>query len=416
MKNQHLIRFALVVAACVLLAGGCQAESAAPSSDKTKTVSSIMRFFSKSEAPGGGKAGPPANMPPPEVSIYVASLTPARSIMDLPGRAAAYRIAEVRPQVSGILQKRLFEEGALVKAGDVLYQIDPAIYEATLASAEASLAQAEAAAYSAKLLADRYRVLVKAKAVSEQEWVNADAALKQSQAAIAATKAAVKTAKINLGFTKIKAPISGKIGRSLVSEGALVTAQQASVLATIQQINPVYVDVSQSSMELLRLRKNLGLEKGQELGSGVKIFMEDNTAYQHDGKLAFSDITVDPSTGSVTIRATVPNPEHLLLPGMYLRAELVSAKEMPSIIVPQQCVVRDNRAKPMVMVVNAQGIVEARPVVTGQVMGDKILITSGLQDGEKVVSSGFQKIKPGAPAKIAAAPVAQPAAAGAKTE
>jgi membrane fusion protein (multidrug efflux system) len=256
-------------------------------------------------------------------------------------------------------------------------------------------------------------VLVKTKAVSDQEWVNADAALKQSQAAVAAAKAAINTAKINLGHAKVKAPISGKIGRSLVSEGALVTAQQASVLATIQQINPVYVDVSQSSIELLRLKKNLGLEEGHELASSVKIFMEDNTAYRHDGKLAFSDITVDPSTGSVTIRATVPNPEQLLLPGMYLRAELVSAKERPSIIVPQQCVVRDSRANPMVMIVNGQGIVEARPVVTGQSMGDKILIASGLQDGEKVVLSGFQKIKPGAPAKIAAAP---PAAAGAKTE
>jgi membrane fusion protein (multidrug efflux system) len=394
MKNQHLTRFALIVAACaVCLTTGCDKKSA--------------------PAPGVGGA----HMPPPEVNVYVAASVPTRLIMDLPGRAAAYRIAEVRPQVNGILQKRLFEEGTLVKAGQVLYQIDSSLYQATLASAEASLAQSEATVYSAKLLADRYRVLVKTKAVSEQDWVNADAAFKQAQAAVAAAKAAVNTAKINLGYTKVKAPIAGKIGSSLVSEGALVTAQQANALATIQQIDPLYVDVSQSSIELLRLKKNLGAEEGQELGSNVKILMEDNTVYHHDGRLEFSDITVDPSTGSVTIRATVPNPEQLLLPGMYLRAELTSAKAIPSIAVPQQCVMRDSRANPFVMLVNDQELVEARPVTVGQSMGDKILIVSGLRGGEKVILSGFQKIKPGKPAKIVDAPATQPAAAaGAKTE
>jgi membrane fusion protein (multidrug efflux system) len=402
MKNVHLTRFALIAAVCALCLAGCDKESAtAP------------------KAPGG------ANTPPPEVSVYVTTLTPTRLTMDLPGRAAAYRIAEVRPQVNGILQKRLFEEGALVKAGQVLYQIDPAIYEAALASAEASLHQAEAAVYSAKLLADRYQVLVKTKAVSDQEWVNADAALKQSQAAVDAAKAAVNTAKINLDYTKVKAPITGKIGRSLVSEGALVTAQQANALATIQQIDPLYVDVSQSSIELLRLKRNLGVEEGPELGSSVKIFTEDNTAYHHDGRLEFSDVTVDPSTGSVTIRATVPNPEQILLPGMYLRAHLTSAREIPAIAVPQQCIQRDNRANPLVMVVNEQGLIEARPVVTGQNMGNNVVITSGLQDGGKVVFAGFQKIRPGSPAKIVEAPVDQPANAanaakpaskGAKTE
>ena len=400
MKYAHLTRFALIAAVSALCLAGCDKESA-----------------HGPQAPGG------AGMPPPEVSVYVTASAPTRLIMDLPGRAAAYRIAEVRPQVNGIVQKRLFEEGALVKAGQVLYQIDPAIYEAALASAEASLNQAEATAYSAKLRADRYQVLVKTKAVSQQEWVDADAALKQSRATVESAKAAVNTAKINLGYTKVKAPIAGKIGRSLVSEGALVTAQQTSALATIQQIDPLYVDVSQSSMELLHLKKNLGVEEGHELGSSVKIFMEDNTAYHHDGTLAFSDVTVDPSTGSVTIRATVPNPEQLLLPGMYLRAELTSAKEVPAIAVPPQCVIRDSRAQPMVMLVNSQGLIEPRPVVTGQNMGDKVLIVSGLKEGEKVVSAGFQKIKPGQPATIASAPAeqaAKPAAKaaqpGAKTE
>ncbi|HBT96283.1 MAG TPA: efflux transporter periplasmic adaptor subunit [Desulfobulbaceae bacterium] len=360
---------------------------------------------------------------PPEVNVHVATSTPTRLTMDLPGRAAAYRVAEVRPQVNGILQKRLFEEGALVKAGQVLYQIDPALYEAALASAQASLAQAEATAYSAKLLADRYQVLVKTQAVSQQDWVNADAALKQARAAIAAAKAAVNTAKINLDYTKVKAPISGKIGSALVSEGGLMTAQQANPLATIQQIDPLYVDVTQSSIELLHLQRTFGNVDGNDLSSGVNVFLEDNTPYNHEATLKFSDVSVDPSTSSVTIRATVPNPEHFLLPGMYLRAHLTSAREIPAIAVPQQCIQRDNRANPLVMVVNGQGLVEARPVVLGQNMGNnKVVVTTGLKDGDKVVFAGFQKIRPGAPAKIVETPVdqpanaAKPASTGEKTE
>lgn len=384
MKNVHLTRLALVAVVCVAIVAGCDKESAT--------------------APRSGPGG--ANMPPPEVNVYVATSAPTRLTMDLPGRAAAYRIAEVRPQVNGILQKRLFEEGALVKAGQVLYQIDPAIYEAALASAEAALEQAEATAYSAKLRADRYQVLVKTKAVSDQEWVDAAAALKQAQAAIAAAKAAIQTARINLDYTKVKAPISGKIGRSLVSEGALVTAQQASPLATIQHIDPLYIDVSQSSMELLHLKKTLGAEDGKDLASKIKIFMEDNTPYDHDGSLKFSDVAVDPSTSSVTIRATVPNPDQLLLPGMYLRARLTSAKEVPAIAVPQQCIQRNVRAEPQVILVNDQGVIEARSVTLGQNMSDnKVLIVSGLQDGDKVVYAGFQRIKPGLPVKVSEAPL-----------
>ncbi|MDR0476502.1 MAG: efflux RND transporter periplasmic adaptor subunit [Desulfobulbaceae bacterium] len=390
MKNPRLILFALIAAFCAVIATGCDKKSATP------------------PGPGG------ANMPPPQVNVYVATSAPTRLTMDLPGRAAAYRIAEVRPQVNGILQKRLFEEGSLVKAGQVLYQIDPAIYEAALASAEASLEQAQATANSAHSRAERYKVLVKTKAVSDQDLIDADAAWKQAQAAIAAAKAAIKTAKINLDYTKVKAPISGKIGRSLVSEGALVTAQQAGAMAIIQQINPLYVDVSQSSVELLHLKKNLGAEDGKDLASSVKIFLEDNSAYDHDGSLKFSDVAVDPSTSSVTIRATVPNPDQLLLPGMYLRARLTSAKEVPAIAVPQQCIQRDIRAEPQVMLVNDHGIVEARSVVTGQNMGDKVLIVSGLKDGDKVVFAGFQKIKAGLPAKIVDAP--PESASGKKTE
>ena len=392
MKHPHLIRFALIAAVCAVIATGCDRGSA--------------------KAPQQGPGG--ANMPPPEVNVYVAASAPTRLTMDLPGRASAYRIAEVRPQVNGILQKRLFEEGAMVKAGQVLYQIDPAIYEAALASAEASLEQAEATANSARSRAERYKILVNTKAVSDQDLIDADATSKQAQAAMAAAKAAIKTAKINLDYTKVKAPISGKIGRSLTSEGALVTAQQANPLATIQQINPLYVDVTQSSIELLRLKKDMGAEDGKDLASTIQIFMEDGSPYGHDGSLKFSDVTVDPSTSSVIIRATVANPDQLLLPGMYLRAHLTSAKEVSAIAVPQQCVQRDIRANPQVMLVNGQGMIEARSVTVGQNMGNKVLVASGLQEGDKVVFAGFQKIKPGMPAKIVDAPLQS--APGKKTE
>ena len=393
MKNTHLIRFALIAVVCAMIAAGCDKESA--------------------QAPHPGGPGG-ANMPPPQVNVYVATSAPMRLTMDLPGRASAYRIAEVRPQVNGILQKRLFEEGALVKVGEVLYQIDPVIYEAALASAEAALEQAQATANSAQSRAGRYKILVKTKAVSDQDLIDAEATWKQAQAAIAAAKAAIKTAKINLDYTKVKAPISGKIGRSLVSEGALVTAQQAGAMATIQQIDPLYIDVTQSSMELLRLKKDMGAEDGKDLASKVKILMEDGSPYAYDGSLEFSDVAVDPSTSSVTIRATVPNPDQFLLPGMYLRAHLTSAKEVPAIAVPQQCIQRDVRANPQVILINDQGVVEARSVTLGQNVGDKVLVASGLKEGDKVVFAGFQKIKPGMPAKIADAP--PEAAAGKKTE
>ncbi|MDR3090236.1 MAG: efflux RND transporter periplasmic adaptor subunit [Desulfobulbaceae bacterium] len=379
MKNKRLSRFACLVAACALLAAGCERQEQA--------------------APGAG-----AERPAPEVTVVIATSKPTRMNMELPGRASAFRIAEVRPQVGGIILKRLFNEGGKVKAGQLLYQIDPALYQATLASAEAVQAQAEAALHSAKLRAERYRTLVKTKAVSDQEWVDADAALKQAQAGVAAAKAAVKTAKINLDYTQVKAPISGRIGKSMVTEGALVTGQQAAVLATIQQLDPLYVDVTQSSVELLKLEKALGMKNGEQLNREVELLLEDNSPYDHRGTLEFSDVTVEPSTGSVTIRATVPNPDQLLLPGMYLRARLASSQEMDAIAVPQQSVMRDPRGKPLVMVVNAQSLVESRPVSVGQSVGDTIVITNGLKDGDQVVTSGFQRIAAGGSVNIVTVP------------
>ena len=348
--------------------------------------------------------GPPA-AGPMEVSAITVAAQPTRLTIELPGRTAAYRVAEVRPQVSGIVQKRLFTEGSEVKAGELLYQIDPATYQAALASAEANLARAEAQEYSSRLKSTRYANLVKTKAVSEQEQIDAEAAWKQAQAEVAAAKAEVQRAKINLEFTRITAPIAGRIGKSLVSEGALVTAQQATALASIQQLDPLYVDVSQSSNELLQLKRKLSTKKAEEdsqLKTEVRVVLDDNSEYGEVGLLKFSDASVDQSTGTVTIRAIIGNPHQGLLPGMFVRARLTSEQPQNAILVPQASIVRNNRGQAMVMLVNGQSIVEARPVETGQNLGDKIMITKGLTDGEQLIVAGLQKIKPGVPVKVAA--------------
>lgn len=348
---------------------------------------------------------PPAAGPMVVSAITVAAQS-ARFTIELPGRTTAFRVAEVRPQVSGIVQKRLFTEGSEVKAGELLYQIDPATYQATLASTEAALARTEAQEYSSRLKATRYANLVKTKAVSEQEQIDADADWKQAQAEVAAARAEVQRARINLDFTKVTAPIAGRIGKSLVSEGALVTAQQATALATIQQLDPLYVDVSQSAGELLQLKRKLSAAKAEEnsqLKTAVRVVLDDNSEYGEVGLLEFSDVSVDQSTGTVTIRAVIGNPRHGLLPGMFVRARLTSEQPQNAILVPQSSIVRNNRGQAMVMLVNGQSMVEARPVETGQNIGDKIIITKGLTDGEQLIVAGLQKIKPGAPVKVAAA-------------
>lgn len=348
-----------------------------------------------------------------EVSAVTIAAQPVHPIIELPGRTAAFRIAEVRPQVSGILQQRLFTEGSEVKAGELLYQIDPATYQATLNSAQAALARSEAMEYSARLKAGRYRTLVQTKAVSEQEQVDAEAGWKQAAAEVSAAKAAVENARINLDYTRVTAPIAGRIGRSLVSEGALVTAQQSTALSVIQQLDPLYVDVSQSSGELLQLKKKLAAEQqGQaaDLQTKVRVVLDDGSEYAESGNLEFSDVTVDQSTGTVTIRAVVANPRNDLLPGMFVRARLTSAGPQTAILVPQASIVRNNRGEAMVMLVDGKSMVEARPVQTGQNIGEQIMITRGLKAGEQLIVAGLQKIKPGAPVKVA------PQQSGAQTQ
>jgi membrane fusion protein (multidrug efflux system) len=354
------------------------------------------------------KQAPPPSAAAPmafEVGTIVITSQPAPLSVELPGRTAAYRVAEVRPQVSGIIQKRLFTEGSVVKAGELLYQIDAASYQAALAIAEAALAKSEAMEYSARLRSNRYQSLARNKAVSEQEQIDAEATWKQTLAEVAAAKAAVQNARINLEYTRVTAPIAGRIGKSLVSEGALVTAQQATALATIQQLDRLYVDVSQSSNELLQLKRKLLAQKAEgdeQLQTEVKVVLDDNSVYSETGVLEFSDVSVDQSTGTVTIRAIIGNPRHELLPGMFVRARLTSNRPQNTILVPQASIVRNNRGQAMVMLVNKESTVEARPVETGQNLGEQIMITKGLADGEQLIVAGLQKIRPGAPVKVAA--------------
>lgn len=344
-------------------------------------------------------AGPaPGQGAPPEVSVI--AIQPQRAVLttELPGRVAPHLIAEVRPQVGGIIQQRLFTEGADVKAGQVLYQIDPATYRATFASAKAALARAEANLVPARLKEERFRELVQIKAVSQQEYDDAQAALLQAEAEVASTRAAVETARINLDYTSVKAPISGRIGRSAVTTGALVTANQAAALATIQQLDPVYVDVTQSTADLLRLRQSLAsglLKNGGESQARVKLLLEDGTAYVQEGTLKFSEVTVDQGTGSVTLRNLFPNPEQLLLPGMFVRAILEEGVNEQALLVPQRGVTRNPAGQAMVMVVGAEEKVEPRPVKAARTVGDSWLVSEGLKAGDRVILEGIQRARPG---------------------
>lgn len=340
---------------------------------------------------------------PVEVEVVTLQPQPAHLIVELPGRTAAFRIAEVRPQVGGIIQKRAFTEGSEVKAGQLLYQIDPATYQASYDSAKAALAKAEALEHSASLKAERYRVLVRTKAVSEQEQIEIEAGWKQAVADVAAAKAALASARINLDYTRVTAPISGRIGKSSVTEGALVTAQQSAALATIQQLDPLYVDVSQSSTELLDLKKEVAAGSaagGKKNKSEVTVLLEDGSKYRHTGSLEFSDVTVNQTTGTVTLRAIVGNPDQELLPGMFVRARIDKGQKPAAILVPAASISRNSKGQAMVMVVNKASTVENRIVHTGQNIGTRILITEGLTAGEQVIVAGLQKIKPGVPVKV----------------
>ncbi len=343
-------------------------------------------------------AGNPAQAPAPEVGVVVVEQQRVSLTTELSGRTSAYLIAEVRPQVGGIIQKRLFTEGTDVKAGQMLYQIDPSTYKAAYDSAIAVLARAEANLIPAQLKEERFRDLVKINAVSQQDYDDASAALKLAEADILSAKAAVQSARINLDYTTVKAPISGRIGRSSVTTGALVTASQADPLATIQQLDPVYVDVTQSTSELLRLKRNLAsglLKSNDPQQAQVKLVLEDGTPYDHPGTMKFSEVTVNQSTGSVTLRTIFPNPEHLLLPGMFVRAVVEEGVNDQAILAPQRGISRDPSGNATALVVGAEDKVEARVIQVVRTIGDNWLVSEGLNPGDRLIVEGLQRARPG---------------------
>ncbi|AWD05910.1 multidrug efflux RND transporter periplasmic adaptor subunit AcrA [Klebsiella aerogenes] len=337
----------------------------------------------------------------PEVGIVTLKSAPLQITTELPGRTNAYRVAEVRPQVSGIILKRNFTEGSDIQAGVSLYQIDPATYQASYESAKGDLAKAQAAANIAQLTVKRYQKLVGTKYISQQEYDSAVADAQQSNAAVVAAKAAVETARINLAYTKVTSPISGRIGKSAVTEGALVQNGQSTALATVQQLDPIYVDVTQSSNDFLRLKQELANGKlKQENGKAkVELVTNDGLKYPQEGTLEFSDVTVDQTTGSITLRAIFPNPDHTLLPGMFVRARLEEGINPDALLVPQQGVTRTPRGDASVMVVGEGDKVEVRQVTAAQAIGDKWLVTEGLKSGDRVIVAGLQKVKPGVQVK-----------------
>lgn len=346
-------------------------------------------------APGGG-------MPPTEVGVVTVTPGAIGLVTELPGRLEAARVAQVRARATGVLQKRLFREGGEVRAGQSLFQVDAAPYRASAESAQASLAKAQAALTQASARAERYKPLFEANAISKQDYVDAVAAQKQAEADVAAAKAAVETARINLEYTAVLAPISGRIGRALVTEGALVSATEATQLALIQQINPMYVNFTQPSSEVLRLRKALADGRLKRAPGGeavsVRVVLDDGTEYPKAGKLLFSDITVDETSGQVTLRAEVPNPDSMLLPGMYVRVRMEQAQAGDAMLLPQQAVTRSAQGD-SVMVVGADGKVAPRTIKIGNEQGGQWVVTGGLNAGDQVMVDGFQKLRPGAVVK-----------------
>ncbi|MBN2031679.1 MAG: efflux RND transporter periplasmic adaptor subunit [Deltaproteobacteria bacterium] len=343
-------------------------------------------------------SGGPPQGGTPEVTTVIVQPQHVLLTTELPGRTSAFRIAEIRPQVSGLIQKRLFTEGSDVKAGQVLYQIDPAPFQAALDNAKAALGRAEASLSATQLRADRYKEALADRAVSQQDFDDADAALKQTEADIQYWKAMVETARINLGYTRITSPISGRIGKSTVTDGAIVTAYQPMALATIQQLDPLYVDVLQSTTELLQLERRL--EDGRINHEGVnlnkvQLILEDATIYSLEGTLQFRDVSVDPTTGSVILRMVFPNPTGVLLPGMFVRAVVKEGVNDQAILIPQQAVFRDPKGNPVTLIVDAAGKVEQRVLSLDRAIGDKWLVASGVAPGDQVITEGIQKVRPG---------------------
>jgi len=356
----------------------------------------------------GGEAAAPPPPGPPEVSTVTLATQRVVLTTELPGRTSPYLVAEIRPQVNGLIQDRKFTEGSDVRAGSVLYQIDPAPYQAAYDQAAAALEVARANVPALRSRAERLRELAAMRAAGEQDAEDADAALRQAEANVSAAEAALEAARVNLSNTPIRAPISGRIGRSVVTIGALVTAFQPTPLAVIQQLDPIYVDVTQSTAELLRLQR--AMARGQiSDGDGsrtVRLLLEDGTPYDHEGRLAFRDVTVDPTTGSVTVRMVFPNPDGILLPGMYVRAVIEEGVVENAVLAPQQGISRDSKGNPIAWVVGADGTVEQRTPVLDRALDDTWLVTGGLAPGDRLIVESRARVHPGE--TVHPVPFAQP--------
>jgi membrane fusion protein, multidrug efflux system len=353
-----------------------------------------------------GGCGDPPSMPvmgpqgTPQVGVMTLQAQRLPLTTELPGRISPTMIAEVRPQVTGLIQQRAFEEGSMVKAGQLLYQIDPAVYRASVDSAAATLAKAQAQLVAAKLKAERLKELAAMKAAGQQDSDDATAALLQAEAEVASAKAALQSQRINLDYTSLVAPISGRIGRSTVTKGALVTANQATALATVQRLDPIYLDVTQSSASLLSLGQSLASGKLKAGSTEVKLVLEDGSIYPLAGKLKSSEVTVDQSTGAVTLRAEFPNPKRALLPGMYARAVIEEGVVEDALLVPQPAISRDASGKAVAFVVRADGKLERREVQTERAIGNQWLISSGLKAGDRLAVEGQAKAQPGGAVEV----------------
>lgn len=348
---------------------------------------------------GGQEQQQPAG--PPQVGVVTVREQSVSLANELPGRTSAYESSDVRPQVNGLIQARLFTEGDQVRAGQPLYRIDPAPYQAAVANAQAAVARSRAAIASSEALARRYGELVKINAISKQDYENAVTSAQQARADVSAQQALLRTAQIDLARTTIRAPISGRIGRSTYTTGALVSASQTDALTTIQRLDPIYVDIQQSSADVLRMRQQIlsGELSSDGKNISVKLKLEDGSTYPQTGVLKFTDVTVDPATGSQVIRAQFPNPQGLLLPGMYVRAEFAQATKTNGLMVPQVAVSRNEKGQPTVLVIGARNKLEQRQVTAPRTVGDNWLVTSGLKAGDKVVVDGAQMLRPGMPVK-----------------
>ncbi|MBJ6122781.1 efflux RND transporter periplasmic adaptor subunit [Sphingomonas mollis] len=349
----------------------------------------------------GGKEEAPPAPPPPQIGFVAVRQEPVTLTIELPGRTSAYETSEVRPQVNGLVTARLFQEGDFVRAGQPLYRIDPSPYQAQVASARAAVARARAAIASSKALARRYGELVKINAISKQDFENATTSAQQAEADVAAQQAALRTAQIDLARTTIRAPIAGRIGRSVFTTGALVSAAQTDPLTTIQRIDPMYVDIQESSADLLRLRQQI-MAGSLSRGGGaarVRLKLEDGSTYPTEGTLKFADVTVDPATGTQSIRALFGNPRGLLLPGMFVRAELVEGTQANAMLVPQRAVTRDEKGQPTALVVGQGDKVESRTLTAPRTIGANWLVTAGLKVGDRVIVEGAQNLRPGTPVK-----------------